>query len=176
MRVLIVVAIVFLICLILLGLISSFLVDWLWFSTIGYLDVFWTTIVAEAEVFIAVFIATTIILWANGSFAFRFAQSRRKQRAAEFEWKSTGVVTLPDLFEFARHRLPWSTVIICGACLLAALVAWGEADNWRLFLRFLYQVPYGASDPLYNKDIGFYLFTLPAYVAIKKWMLLTLFL
>ncbi|MGB8579040.1 MAG: UPF0182 family protein, partial [Pseudolabrys sp.] len=56
LRVLIVVAIIFLICLILLGLISGFLVDWLWFSTIGYLDVFWTTIVAEAEVFIAVFI------------------------------------------------------------------------------------------------------------------------
>src|SRR5512135_951396 len=176
LRLLIVVAIIFLICLILLGLISGFLVEWLWFSTIGYLDVFWTTIVAEAEVFSAVFIATTIILWVNGSIAFRFAQSRPKQRAAEFEWKSTGVVTLPDVFEFARHRLPWSIVIICGACLLAALAAWGEADNWRLFLRFLYQVPYGANDPLYEKDIGFYLFTLPAYVAIKNWMFLTLFL
>ena len=38
------------------------------------------------------------------------------------------------------------------------------------------QVPYGASDPIYDKDIGFYLFALPAYVAIKNWMFLTLFL
>ena len=37
-------------------------------------------------------------------------------------------------------------------------------------------MPYGANDPLYDKDIGFYLFSLPAYVAIKNWMLLTLFL
>ena len=175
-RALIVAAIIFLICLILLGLISGFLVDWLWFSAIGYFGVFWTTIIAEAEIFFAVFLATAVILWVNGSLAFRFAQSQRKQRVAEFEWKSTGVVTLPDVFEFARHRLPWSTVIICGACLLAALVAWGEVNNWGVFLRFLYQVPYGASDPLYDKDIGFYLFTLPAYVAIKKWMFLTLFL
>ena len=35
---------------------------------------------------------------------------------------------------------------------------------------------YGANDPLYDKDIGFYLFSLPAYVVIKNWMLLTLFL
>ena len=56
------------------------------------------------------------------------------------------------------------------------LVAWGEAHNWDLFLRFLYHVPYGANDPLYDKDIGFYLFALPAYVAIKNWMLLTLLL
>jgi len=56
------------------------------------------------------------------------------------------------------------------------LVAWGEVHNWGVFLRFLYQVPYGASDPLYDKDIGFYLFALPAYVVIKNWMLLTLLL
>jgi hypothetical protein len=37
-------------------------------------------------------------------------------------------------------------------------------------------VPYGADDPLYNKDIGFYLFSLPAYILVKNWMLLTLVL
>ena len=175
-RLLIIAAIVFLICLILLGLISGFLVDWLWFSAIGYLGVFWTTIVAEAEVFFAVFVATAIILWVNGSLAFRFARSPWTQRPADFEWKPTGVATLPDVLEFMRHRLPWPLVIVCGACILAALVAWGEVNNWGVFLRFLYQVPYGANDPLYDNDIGFYLFTLPAYVAIKNWMLLTLFL
>ena len=175
-RALIVTAIFFLICLILLGLISGFLVDWLWFSAIDYFGVFSTTIIAKAEVFFAVFLATAVILWVNGSLAFRFAQSRRKQRAAEFDWKSTGVVTLPDVFEFMRHRLPWSVVVTGGAGLLAVFVAWGEVNNWGVLLQFLYQVPYGASDPLYDKDIGFYLFSLPAYVVIKNWMLLTLFL
>ena len=47
-RALIIAAIIVLICLILLGLAADFLVDWLWFSAIGYLDVFWTTIGAEA--------------------------------------------------------------------------------------------------------------------------------
>jgi uncharacterized membrane protein (UPF0182 family) len=49
------------ICLILLGLTGDFLVDWLWYSKIGYLGV-WTTIAAEAEVFFAVFMGTAIIL------------------------------------------------------------------------------------------------------------------
>ncbi len=175
-RAFIVAAIIFVICLILLGLISGFLVDWLWFSAIGYSSVFWTTIVSEAEVFIAVFTTTTIILWLNGSLAFRFAQSGWTQRPSEVEWKPTDVATLPDVLEFTLHRLPWPVVIICGACVLAALVAWGEVDNWHVFLQFLYQTPYGASDPLFNNDISFYLFTLPALVAIKHWMLLTLFL
>src|SRR6266567_3154783 len=174
--VLIIAAIVLSICLILLGLTGDFLVDWLWFSTIGYSDVFWTTIVAEAEVFFAVFVATAIILWVNGSLASRFARSPWTQRPADFEWKRTGVATLPDVLEFMRHRLPWPLVIAGGASVLAVLVAWGEVHNWDVFLRYFYQVPYGANDPLYDKDIGFYLFSLPAYVVIKNWMLLTLFL
>ena len=164
------------ICLILLGLTGDFLVDWLWFSAIGYLDVFRTTIVAEAVVFLVVFAATAIILWANGSLASRFARSAWAQRPADFDWKRTGIVTFPDVLEVMRRRLPWPLVIASSACLLAVLVAWGEIHNWSVFLRFLYHVPYGANDPLYDKDIGFYLFALPAYVAIKNWMLLTLFL
>jgi uncharacterized protein len=75
-----IVAIMVAICLILLGLTGDFLVDWLWFSAIGYWDVFWTTIVAEAEVFFVVFLATAIILWVNGSFAFRFARYAASRR------------------------------------------------------------------------------------------------
>jgi uncharacterized membrane protein (UPF0182 family) len=176
LRVLIIAVIIFFICLILLDLISGFLVDWLWFSAIGYFDVFWTTIIAKAGVFFAVFLATGIILWVNGLVAFRFTRSQRTQRPTEFEWKPSGVATLPEVLEFARHRLPWRVVVICGACVLAALVALGEVNNWHVLLQFLYQVPYGASDPLFNNDISFYLFTLPAYIAIKNWMLLTLFL
>jgi uncharacterized membrane protein (UPF0182 family) len=176
LRVLIIAVIIFFICLILLDLISGFLVDWLWFSAIGYFGVFWTIIFAKAEVFFAVFLATTIILWVNGSLAFRFARSQWSKRLAEFEWKPTGAATLPEVLEFTRHRLPWPVAIVCGACIIAALVAWGEVNNLDLFLRFLYQVPYSASDPLYRNDIGFYLFTLPAYIAIKNWMLLTFFL
>src|SRR5271170_813482 len=36
--------------------------------------------------------------------------------------------------------------------------------------------PYGRNDPLFDKDIGFYLFSLPVYVAIKNWLLWILLL
>jgi uncharacterized protein len=41
--------------------------------------------------------------------------------------------------------------------------------NWSVFLRLLYQVPFGTPDPVYGKDIGFYLFSLPAYIVIKNY-------
>src|SRR5271166_172967 len=168
--------IVLVISLMLLGSMVGFVVDWLWFSAVGYLNVFWTVIIAKAEVFLAVFVATATILWLNGSLAFRFARPPWLESRAGIAWRDAGVVTVPDLLEFLRDRLPWSLVIAGVAMVLAALVGWGEVHNWEVFLRFLHQAPYGASDPLYGKDIGFYLFSLPAYAAIKNWLLLTLFL
>jgi uncharacterized protein len=79
---LIVAIILVVICLILLG---DFLVDWLWFSAIGYLNVFWTIIIAEAEVFFSVFVATAMILWINGWFACRFTRSPWIQRPLNLE-------------------------------------------------------------------------------------------
>jgi uncharacterized membrane protein (UPF0182 family) len=172
----IIAAIVVGIFLILLGLTGDVLVDWLWFSSIGYLQVFLTSIGAKAVLFFAVLTATGAILWLNGLLAVRFARRQWTQHPAA--WQRPGIATLPNPnpFGFMRHRLSWPRVIASGAGLLAILVAAGEVSNWDLFLRFFYQVPYGANDPVYIKDIGFYLFSLPAYIVIKNWMLLALFL
>jgi len=172
---LIIIAIVAGIGLVLLGLVGDILVDWMWFSAIGYTQVFWTTIGAKAGVFAVIFAVTAVVLWANARIALRLAV-RRSQVPAGFDPKLAGIALPPDPFEVIRDRLPWPRVIAASAVLVALLVAWGEAGNWSTMLQFLYHVPYGTSDPLYGKDIGFYLFSLPAFIAIKNWALLTLLL
>src|SRR6266481_9855500 len=161
---------------IVLGLTSDFLVDWAWFSAIGYLDVFGTILGGKAVLFFAVFAGSAIFLWVNGSLALRFARRRGHVHPVDFERESKGVQTLPELLELMGQSLPWRLLIAGGAGILAILLAAGEVSNWDVFLRFVYQVPYGLSDPQYGKDIGFYLFSLPAYVVLKNWMLLTLLL
>src|SRR5258708_379623 len=172
----IIAAVVVGIFLILLGLASDFLVDWLWFSSIGYLQVFWTTIGAKAAVFFAVWTATAVILWLNGWLAVRFARRQPIQTVSGFAWRPAGNVAPPDLLALMRDRLPWGQAIAGSAGLIALLVAAIELGNWNVFLQFLYRVTYGADDPLYNKDFIFYLFVLAAYIIIKNWILLTLVL
>jgi uncharacterized membrane protein (UPF0182 family) len=167
---------VILACLVALGLTSDFLVDWAWFSAIGYLDVFWTVLAGKAVLFFAVFLGSALLLWVSGTLASRFARRRGYARLAAFEREAAGVQTLPELLDLMRRRLPWRLLIAGGAGVLAILVAAGEVSNWDVLLRFVYQVPYGQSDPLYGKDIGFYLLSLPAYVVLKNWILLTLVL
>src|SRR5207247_7365907 len=91
---LIIAAIAVAIFLILLGLAGDLLVDWMWFSAIGYLQVFWTTIGTKAGVFFVVFVATAVIVWANARLAFSFA--RRRRIAAGFYWKLAATATPSD--------------------------------------------------------------------------------
>lgn len=159
------------ICWVLLRVGGDLLVDWLWFSSVGYLQVFWISLAAETAVATAVFTATAIILWLNGWLALRFARSPSTPPVS-----AAGSTLPPDPLAFARDHLPWPRIIAAGAGLIALLVAAGEAGNWTTLLRYLYHVPYGSNDPLFGKDIGFYLFSLPAYIEVKNWMLLTLLL
>ena len=155
----------------LLRVASDILVDWLWFSSVGYLEVFWTSLGAEAAVFGAAFAATMLVLWLNGRLALRFARLSRTPAAS-----AAGLNPPFDPFALIRDRLPWPHIIAVAAVLIAVMVAAGEADDWATLLRYLYNVPYGSNDPLYGKDIGFYLFSLPAYIQIKNWMVLTIIL
>ena len=171
-----VVVVVILASLIILGLTSSFLVDWAWFSAVGYLGVFWTILGGKAALFFAVFAGSAIVLWVNGYLAHRFARRRGHLHRVDFEQIARGVQTLPELLGLMGQRLPWRLLIAGVAVVLGILVAAGEVGNWGVLLRYVYQVPYGLSDPQYGKDIGFYLFSLPAYVALKNWLLLMLVL
>ena len=60
---------------------------------------------------------------------------------------------------------------------LGALVGgfWGFA-NWTVFLKFWYRVTDPVIDPIFGKDVGFYLFSLPFYDALYTIILLVAFL
>ena len=122
--------------------------------------------------------ASTAFLWVNGTLAFRFARHRGPWLPVTFERRSATVRTLPATLPelLASLHLPWRFLIAAVAIVLGVLMAAGEIENWDAVLRFIHQVPYGQRDPLFGKDIGFYLFSLPAYVALKNWLLLALVL
>ena len=157
-------------CLTILNFIIDFVVDWTWFGAIGYLDVFWTVFSTRALLFLTVFAATTIILWANGWLASRLAKPGigRFLELAGAAVRPPLSANVPDV---VRRRLP---LFVAGAAaFLGGLLAAAEMTNWDVLLKFIYQVPYGQRDPIFGNDIGFYLFSLPAYIALKNWMLLT---
>ena len=162
------------VALLVLGSISGLIVDWAWFSSVGYAGVFRTVFATKAAVFATVFAVSALLLWVDGALALRLASQRRRSRLpAVFEQALTTVRAQPAAANLPPPGplLPWRLLILVAALVLGILIAIGETGNWDLILRFVYQVPYGARDPLFDRDIGFYLFSLPLYVALKNWML-----
>lgn len=155
------------VALLIFGSLAGLIVDWLWLSSLGYGGVFRTILVAKVLLFVAVFIATGILLAASGLFA-----SRAPRHPSP--WLATNFPGLPDFVGQMVAQRTWRLLIVGAAALLALLTALGETGNWMLVLRLVDGASYGKADPLFAKDIGFYLFSLPAYLALMRWAMGTL--
>jgi len=159
--------------LIVLGRVGDILVNWLWFSSVGYVGVFWTIFTTRALLFLVVFAASAGALWLSGGLALRFA-GRPAVCPSGTAFAPPGSQAAVVLIGYAPSHVPWRIAVAGAAVVLGLLVAVFELSNWDVVLGLLYQVPYGESDPVFGKDIGFYLFSLPAYTALTYWLLLLL--
>ncbi len=129
-------------------------VDWWWFQEIGYQIVFTRELVTRVLLFLVASVLTFAALYLNlraaqrglvpDPIVFRLGQSRPKVEL-------TGVLR--------RLALPVSLFL----ALLAGLAA---MPAWELVLRLIYRTPFGVADPVFSRDIGFYVFTLPAITAV----------
>jgi uncharacterized membrane protein (UPF0182 family) len=158
-----------------LARISSIVVDWAWFSSIGYVGVFWTVFATKAALFVVVFAVSTLLLWANATLALRFTSRRPLRLPVAFDPGFATFQASPGARRLQPSPLVWRLLTVAVAVILGLLIALGETGRWDLILRFIHQTPYGRNDPLFDKDIGFYLFSLPVYVAVKNlllWILL----
>jgi hypothetical protein len=157
---------------------SSLLVDWAWFSTVGYVGVFWTVFATKAVLFTAVYAVSALLLWVNGELALRLAWQRHVRLSVAlgpgFSGRPVSPGTPAAMLGLGSSLLPSRLIILAVAIVVGALIAAGEAGQWELILRFIYRVPYGRTDPVFGKDIAFYLFSLPIWIALKNWLLLML--
>src|SRR5438093_11246670 len=56
------------------------------------------------------------------------------------------------------------------AGVLALIAALGGATHWEDYLLFRQAVPFGQTDPLFGKDLGFYIFALPFLTYLQEWL------
>ncbi|WP_031358988.1 UPF0182 family protein [Caballeronia sordidicola] len=160
--------------LIVVGQITGVLVDWLWFSSIGYVDVFWTVLSAQALLFVAGFAVSAGAIGVSGFLAHRYARMPGfSQVSAAYSFGPSAAIS--ELADRVAPHIRWRAAIAGVAIVLGLFITVGEISSWDMALRFVHQVPFGERDPIFGKDIGFYLFALPAYIALKNWLLKVLF-
>jgi len=123
--------------------------EWLWFQALGYERVFTTRLAAEAVLGVGV---------GGLVFAFLYVNLRIAQRGLVpnplVVQLSSGAAAVDVTRLFRRLALPTAL----GVALLFGL---GAAGGWLGVLQFLHRTPFGVTDPVFGRDVGYYVFTVP---------------
>ena len=141
--------------------------DWRWFSDLGQGAVFTTRIVSQLAVGAVFALLTFIILFTSMRFARRMAPRLVPVRFPEGIPEQLETVLLSirgkmgPILDFA---------ILASALVLAFLNGLGMSANWETFRISLASVPFGYSDPQFGRDVGFFVFQLPAMNLIADWL------
>jgi uncharacterized protein len=130
------------------------LAEWPWFSALGYQRVFATRLVASL---------TLGVLAGGVAFAFLYANLRFAQR---------GIVPNPVVIQ-ANAQTPAVDVTrlvrrlaLPSALALALFIGLATSTGWMPVLEFLHQTPFGVKDPVFGRDIAYYVFTLPIVTGV----------
>ena len=142
----------------------SYYVDVLWFTSLGYGDVFWKTLSLQWGVFTAFAAATFLILY--GSFL--------ALKRAHLSDLPSGHTILIGGRPVTLPVEPVLRLIALGVSLaIAAATGAGMMAEWPTLALFWYapRTTGGVVDPIFGKPLNFFLFTLPASQLILGWLI-----
>ncbi len=152
---------------ILLGAVLSvywrdFLVDLWWFDSLGYGLYFWQRLLYRYAVFAAVTLAFFGIFFLNFLVASRFLHASRLISEAGNVSERRRIMNI--VWEFRRGSLFLYTPL---SAVLGIVIAFPLLRHWQEFLFYVFGSQSGVSDPVYGKDVSFYLFSYPIYTLLE---------
>jgi uncharacterized membrane protein (UPF0182 family) len=133
----------------------------LWFDSLGYSTVFWYIFKLKLVLFLIFFALTFVILRAA------FWLIARAFGSESFGQRTVFINQQPVNFSPGRilRPLAWVVSIVAGL-----VFGFGMRESWRSFALYLHQPATAWNDPIFNKPLGFYLFTLPVYDTLSSWI------
>ena len=147
------IAIFFLIC---FSIFVNFYTEVLWFESINYASVYWKSFNTEYFVWLSAFL---IFL------GFAYLNSRIAGSAKPI---ITGVSdVMNELYKFKSPRLFLKALLFVVGLIMAGVAS----SSWMNVLTFANRESFGIVDPIFGKDLEFYIFQLPLYSDIKSWLM-----
>lgn len=124
---------------------TGLIVDIKWFQEVGYLNVFFTKVVAISKLLIPIFFVYYIILWVY------FRSLNKNILRIVGGDKSKSIKRVSFCLKFG--------ISLIGAFFISI-------THWYKILQFTNSVEFNKYDPIFNKDISFYIFKLPLIQSI----------
>jgi hypothetical protein len=142
----------------------SYWVNLLWFQSLGYGDVFWTTLRLEWGIFALFAAATFVILFAAFS-------ALKRAHQADLPSERTILLGGQPVKLSVEPVLRIATLVV--ALIVAAISGGAMTSDWPT-LALWWHAPRSVGavvDPIFGKPLNFFLFTLPAWHMILSWLL-----
>lgn len=158
--VLIVVAIAFLFG----GAIVTLFTDWLWFKDLGYAGVFSKILVTRIQVGAIFGLLFFAIIYGNLWYARRIAPPPSPMSVEQ--------QLLERLGKLARRGI--GLLLFLGSIVVSGIVGLEAATHWEQWLKFVNATPFGVTEELLGRDIGFYVFQLPFLSYLYYWLFFAL--
>ena len=153
--------------LILIGVFSDWIVEWLWMDALGYREVFWT--IKETQILLlggALLVALAYLIPNVRKLAKKLESIDFSSQALEqFEVDSPRGLT---------RAIKWFLYALGTA--VGFFFSFSFFVRWDAYFRFHWDQMYGMTDPLFGHDIGFYLFRLPFLEMVQNSLITLVFL
>ncbi|SHJ93760.1 UPF0182 family protein [Desulforamulus aeronauticus] len=166
----------------LIGWGAGLYIDWLWFSALQYQQVFMTSLVSSLGLRALVGILMFILLLLNLMFTRKSVlQAVEASKSFRPMFQDDNVITI----NYPPFRADWREQITPGrltavftglSLLLGFLYSSTVSSEWTTVLQYFKQTAFGTTDPIFNKDIGFYIFSLPFYELLYRLVASAIFL
>src|SRR5215472_5942456 len=151
---------------VLVTIIAGVWTDWLWYRSVQYGSVFGVIYGTRWALFFVVGIFMAAVVGVNAWLAYRL---RPVYRPATSDRPGL------DAYRMAvdPHRRLLLGVVLGLIGVISGVTASGA---WRTWLLFINQVPFGRSDPQFNLDISFFVFTYPFLRLVLSYLFAAVFL
>ncbi|MFJ2620550.1 UPF0182 family protein [Glutamicibacter sp. NPDC087344] len=140
---------------------SNFYADILWFNQLGYSEVYWTERIAKLVIFVIALILMAVPMW----FSMRSAYKRRPVYAPD-GGRADSMSRYQTQLEPVRRFLMIGIPLVVG--IFAAVAVAGQ---WKTILLFLNRTSWGSTDPQFNMDLSFFMFSLPFIALINGFLI-----
>ena len=149
----------------LLPRVMRFYSEWLWFKfDVRFPGVFWTVLKTKILLFVVFGAAFFVFLLGNVELARRLAR-----RTIWYDEERELRQRIAEVMEYFASRYLYLGLLFF-ALLAAYLVGIGAAQQWNKYLLFRSGTPFGIEDPIFHRDIGFYVFRLPFWKYLQQWV------
>ena len=143
------------------GRILGLYIDWLWFREVQFTSVFVTVLRTQVLLGAVTAVAFFLILYAQRAPGLA-ARPARRRRGGDDALGLPG----PEVLEPYVRRLALPVSVV-----MALFVGWVGTDRWELVLKALNPTPFGVRDPLFDRDVAFYVFQLPLWNSLYGWLM-----